>query len=116
MLSSRHGNGDQRIPLCWAPSVISSPPSSRPFGVFMSHGDTVLHLRQPSSFESEVKRSRELLEQSAKGTAVMWDSETECNTIASRDGISRYKQTPAFGHNVFFSKCIGDERDLSGGR
>lgn len=76
------------------------------FGVFMSHGDTVLHLRQPSSLESEVKRSRELLEQSAKGKAVMWDSETECNTIHSRDGISRCEQLPVFGQNVVFPNAF----------
>lgn len=81
-------------------------PSSHPCGVFMSHGDIVPHLRQPSSLESEVKRSRELLEQSATGTAVMWDLETECNTVASRDGISRYGQTLAFGQNVFFPNAF----------
>lgn len=53
------------------------------FGVFMSHGDTVLHLRQPSTLESEVRRCQEVLEESAKGKAVMWDLETECNTIYS---------------------------------
>lgn len=99
MLSSRHSHGDQRTPLC---SGLSPCISSHPFGVFMSHGDTVLHLRQQSSLESGVKRSRQRLERSAKGTAVMWDSETQCNIIYSRDGISHYKQTLAFGQNVFF--------------
>lgn len=34
-------------------------PSSHPFGAFMSHGDAVPHLRQPSSLESRVRRSPE---------------------------------------------------------
>lgn len=90
-------------------------PSSHPFGVFMSHGDTVLHLRQPSSLESEVKWSQELLERSAKGPAVMWDLEIECNTIYSRDGISRNKRSLAFGQNVFFPNALKSS-EISAGK
>lgn len=84
------------------------------FGVFMSHGDTVLHLRQPSSLESEVEGSRGLLERSAKGEAVMWDLEAECNAIHSRDGISHCKQLPVFGQNVVFPNSFSQVKSQRG--
>lgn len=51
-----------------------------------------------------------------KGTAVMWDfTKIECNTIYSRDGISRYRWSPAFSGEMcfFFSERIRVERNLS---
>ena len=80
----------------------------------MSHGDTVLHLQQPSSLQSKVKRSWGLLEQS-KGTAVMWDLR-KLNVIQSILEMEFHVTSDRrrLGRNVFFfSKRIRVERNLS---
>lgn len=103
VLSSRHGNGDQRIPLC-----SGLPPSSLLPFLSSLWGVYEPWRHSPTSAAAIISRVRGQKIPGTfgaigeEGTAVMWDFETECNTIASRDGISRYKQTLAFGQSVVF--------------
>lgn len=70
------------------------------------------HLRQPSSSESGVKRARELSEQSAAGTAVMWDSQNECNIISSGAGII-YNKLRKHSQNVCFFPEMHSSKEKS---
>lgn len=53
-----------------------------------------------------------------KGTAVMWDfTKIECNTIYSRDGISRYRRSPAFRAKCgFFFPSAFELSEISAGK
>lgn len=79
----------------------------------MSHGDTNPHLRQPSSSETGVKRAQELSEQSAAGTALMWDSQNECNMISSGAGIIYNKLRKHLQNVCFFSSKMHSSKEKS---
>lgn len=113
--SSRHSHGDQRSPLC---SGLSVHLLSSLWGVYepWRYSPTSAAAIIPSSQGS--KDLDNVWKRSAKGTAVMWDSETECNIIFSRDGITSklWRLGKMFYFLIFFQMHSSQEKSHRGGR